>query len=842
MKNLILFVSLSFLIACLPGDLSAQIETKLTAWDGGRSDELGRSVAIHGDHLVVGAIEYANGTGYACTYKFDGADWLPEAKLTLGNEHYNDTFGSSVSIYGDYIVVGSNGYDSVVTERGAACIYKYSGANWQRQAIIVASDGGGVNFFGTSVSIYDDYIAVGANMRDYYNPYGIGKVYIFKRDGADWIEEAILAAGDASWGHNFGRSVCIYKNRVLVGASMDDENGDDSGAAYIFKREGESWTEEAKLMAGDGSAGDAFGFSVALHENYAAIGAWGDDDNGEDSGSAYIFQSNGTSWNEMAKLTPSDPVAADRFGESVSINGDRVVVGALLSDGNETDAGAAYLFKRVGDSWQEVKKLFASNGKTGDYFGLAVAADGDHVLIGACRDDEISDNAGAAYVYDLKTLDANDIALSLPKIQAHPGDTIRVPVHVQFSGQQFDAAEICFSGYQIGLQFMDIDTVGSLVGAAKWGYEINETSDGLKTAFAGAQDISGEGVFCWLRFIVVGDICTWAPITIESALFNTGKDSVITTDGSVFIKPIPFYGDVDENGLVQAHDAAFILKYLVGIIDTLDCQQFANAEVTLDSTVSALDASTILKYVVQLIDSLPWSNGAMLAEGNVSMEDAEIAAGQVIEIPLYLNNGENIFSFEGVVNYTPDHLTLSDIVWSSQLTDYTILDNAHSGEIRFAGASSQPAIAEGTLATLRFTVNEGFDQNVTVVKLNHLRWNENNVLKNVAQSTISITTDIDQQKNQHPTKFELGQNYPNPFNPTTKIRYGISRSVHVIITIYDISGREIITLVDEQQATGWYSVQWDGLDNNGQSVSTGVYLVQLRAGDFVATNKILLMK
>ncbi|MBN1465677.1 T9SS type A sorting domain-containing protein [candidate division KSB1 bacterium] len=835
MKNLILFVSL---IAFLPGELSAQIETKLTASDGGKSDELGRAVAINGNHLLVGAIEYANGTGYSCTYKFDGTDWLPEAKLTLGDEHYNDTFGSSVSIYGNYIVVGSNGYDSVVTERGAACVYKYNGDNWKREAILVASDGGGLNFFGTSVSIYGDYIAVGANMRDYTYPWGIGKVYIFKRNGADWIEEAILAAGDATWGHNFGRSVCIYKNHVLVGASMDDENGDDSGAAYIFKRDGESWTEEAKLIASDGGAGDAFGFSVAMYENYAAIGAWGDDDNGEDSGSAYIFQYDDTSWNEMAKLTPGDPVAADRFGESISINGDRVVVGALLSDGNETDAGAAFLFERVGYSWKEVKKLFASNGKTGDYFGLAVAVDGDHVLIGACRDDEISENAGAAYVYDLKILDANDITLCLPKIQAHPGDTIRVQVHVQFADHQFDAAEICFSDYRTGLQFMDIDTVGSLVGAAKWGYEINETSDGLKTAFAGAQDISGEGAFCWLRFVVVGDICTWIPITIESALFNTGTDPVITTDGSVFIKPIPFYGDVDENGLVQAHDAAFILKYLVGLIESLTCQQFYNADVTLDSTVSALDATVIMQYVVGLIDSLPYVPGPdqLIAAANVRMEDY-ITSDQIVEIPIHLTGCDNVLSFEGCVTYDPAHLTFMDVLWSSELGDFTIYDANANGVLRLAGAGARPYQGGEAFARVRFRMDQKSRASATIVALRQFRLNESDVQNNVAECHVALASGAQSNAASTPTTFSLEQNYPNPFNARTTIQFAVPQQTFVKLTVYDLLGREIAILVNEEVGAGVHKADFDADD-----IGSGLYYYRFETREFTQTRKLLVLK
>ncbi|MBN1482498.1 T9SS C-terminal target domain-containing protein [candidate division KSB1 bacterium] len=436
------------------------------------------------------------------------------------------------------------------------------------------------------------------------------------------------------------------------------------------------------------------------------------------------------------------------------------------------------------------------------------------------------------------------ILLSLPHMHAYPGDTIDVPLQVQFTNKQFDATEICFTDYSIGLQFLEIDTVGTLVGAAKWGYEVNETNDGLKTAFAGAQDISGEGVFCRLRFMVVGDICTRVPITIESALFNTGEDPVITTDGSVYINPIPFYGDVDENGLVQAHDAAFILKYLVGLYDTLTCQQFANADVTLDSTVSALDATVILQYVVGLIDSLPYvpAGDQLLATASIAMHDQAMKAGQTVELPLYLTNVDNILSFEGTVVYDPDALKLAAVIWPGQLADYITCENNSSGEIRFAGAGSQAKIKDGLFATLRFTVNDGYDQHETVVSLKNLRWNENIVQKDAAQATVALVTSTDAHQSQLPTDFVLGQNYPNPFNPSTTIEYGLPQAALVTLSIYDVNGRRIVTLVDEKQEKGWHQVQWNAINSSGQRVSSGVYLVKFKAGDFVDSKKIILMK
>ncbi|MBN1465678.1 T9SS type A sorting domain-containing protein [candidate division KSB1 bacterium] len=436
------------------------------------------------------------------------------------------------------------------------------------------------------------------------------------------------------------------------------------------------------------------------------------------------------------------------------------------------------------------------------------------------------------------------ILISLPSLQAFPLDTINVPLYAQFPSHHYDAAEINFTNYQSGLQFIGIDTSASLVGAAKWSYIYNETDARLQTAFAGSQDITGTGVFCRLTFLVVGDICTLVPITIESALFNTGQDSAATTDGSVYINPIPFYGDVDENGLVQAHDAAFVLKYLVGDIDTLDCQQFANADVTLDSTVSALDATVILQYVVGLIDSLPYvpTGDQLLATASIAMHDQAMQAGQTIELPLYLTNVDNILSFAGTVVYDPAVLRLTGIIWPGQLVDYVTYENSSNGEIRFAGAGSKAMIKDGLFATVRFTVNDGCDQPETVVTLKNLRWNENAVQKDATQATLSLVAATSEHEKQLPTEFVLGQNYPNPFNPSTTIEYGLPQAALVTLSIYDVNGRRIITLVDERQERGWHRAHWHAVNSSGQRVSSGVYLVKLKAGQFVDTKKIMLMK
>ncbi|MCX5635489.1 MAG: FG-GAP repeat protein [Planctomycetota bacterium] len=179
--------------------------------------------------------------------------------------------------------------------------------------------------------------------------------------GADtWLERQKLLASDGTAGILFGRSVSISGNYAIVGASSDDDNGGDSGSAYIFNRDGTNWVQQQKLTASDGAASDQFGYSVSISGDYAIVGAYGDDDKGSASGSAYIFKRDGTSWVQQQKLLASaDGATNDYFGRSVSISGDYAIAGAYGDDDKGSCSGSAYIFKRDGTSWSEQAK---SNG------------------------------------------------------------------------------------------------------------------------------------------------------------------------------------------------------------------------------------------------------------------------------------------------------------------------------------------------------------------------------------------------------------------------------------------------------------------------------------------------
>jgi hypothetical protein len=396
---------------------------KLLASDGLTNNYFGNSVAVDGDTMVIGAYGKNLGRGSAYIYTRDIAGiWTQRAKLLASNSAINDLFGISVAVSGDTVVVGARYDDDNGSNSGSAYIFTRDvagslTASWTERQFLLASNGATNDYFGSSVAVDGDTVAVGAYLDDDMGA-DSGSAYIFTRDvagslTASWTERQFLMASDGAPNDHFGWSVAVSGDTVAVGAYG---NGASTGAAYIFTRASAgsltaSWTERAKLLASDGAGDDQFGFSVAVDGDTVAVGAKYDDDNGTNSGSAYIFTrdvagSLTATWTQRAKLLPSDGATSDYFGRSVAVSGDTVAVGALGDDDKASNSGSAYIFTRVGAgsltaSWAELQKLLASDGAADDNFGFSVAVDGDTVVVGARFDDDNGSNSGSAYVFAL---------------------------------------------------------------------------------------------------------------------------------------------------------------------------------------------------------------------------------------------------------------------------------------------------------------------------------------------------------------------------------------------------------------------------------------------------------
>ena len=380
-------------------------EQKLLASDGAVYDNFSRSVSISGERLVVGAPENDyNGSAYVFERDAKGI-WSETAQLTASDGSADDHFGYGVSISGETVVVGAYGDDDNGSFSGSAYVFERDAkGTWSETAKLTASDGSSQDYFGTHVSNSGDTVVVGAFYADDDNGSSSGSAYVFDRDEfGTWSETAKLTASDGAAGERFGYSVSISGDTMVIGAYVDDDNGSGSGSAYVFERDGAgTWSETAKLTASDGAVGDRFGRSVSISGETVVVGADYDDDNGSDSGSAYVFERDAKgAWPETAQLTASDAAVGDRFGRSVSISGETVVVGADYDDDNGSDSGSAYVFERdAKGAWPETAKLTASDGAEYDYFGVNVSISGETVVAGAYYDDDDGTSSGSAYVFE----------------------------------------------------------------------------------------------------------------------------------------------------------------------------------------------------------------------------------------------------------------------------------------------------------------------------------------------------------------------------------------------------------------------------------------------------------
>ncbi|MBN1524509.1 MAG: FG-GAP repeat protein [Spirochaetales bacterium] len=448
MKNIAkMFLCLLFLLfSCsdmiqdlrLPGtpNYTFDSETILHASDMKTIDEFGKSVGISGKYAIVGAWyedggegDPLNSTGAAYIFERNSSGvWEEAALLHASDMQADDYFGHTVSINGNYGIVGAyqedGGEGDPASSAGAAYIFERNSSGiWGETAILHASDMQLGDGFGYSVSISGSYAIVGAWEEDggIGNPAtAAGGAYIFERNSSGvWEEAAQLHASDMQAGDHFGGSVSITGSYAIVGAYQEDggpgnpETG--AGATYIFERNSFGvWEETALLHASDMQAIDSFGHTIALSGNYAIVGAYGEDggesDPVTDAGSAYIFErdSNGN-WSQQAILQASDMQFDDRFGMCVAIDGNYAIVDAHWEDGGIGDpvsgAGAAYIYKRNNSGvWEELNILHASDMQPYDYFGKSIAINNGKVIISAYYEDggegDPASEAGAVYIYE----------------------------------------------------------------------------------------------------------------------------------------------------------------------------------------------------------------------------------------------------------------------------------------------------------------------------------------------------------------------------------------------------------------------------------------------------------
>ncbi|HVL82345.1 MAG TPA: Ig-like domain-containing protein, partial [Actinomycetota bacterium] len=307
----------------------------------------------------------------------------------------SDFFGHAVAASGERVVVGVPGDDDRGSSSGSAHVFRRTGKTWAHEAKLVASDGAAGDLLGSSVGLSGDLAVVGARGDDDMGT-DSGSAYVFRRSGTTWTQEAKLTAADGAAFDHLGAAVAASGDTVVLGAPEDDDDGSSSGSVYVFGRSGGQWTQETKLTPGSGSTADRFGSALAVSGDDLVVGVPGDDVKGANAGAAQVFGRTGSSWSRRASLRAPDGAASDGFGTSVALSSTTAVIGAPGDDDRGVDSGSAHVFFGFGGLWGHEAKLLAGDGAHLDLFGHSVAASGERAVVGAPGDDG---ERGAAYSF-----------------------------------------------------------------------------------------------------------------------------------------------------------------------------------------------------------------------------------------------------------------------------------------------------------------------------------------------------------------------------------------------------------------------------------------------------------
>jgi hypothetical protein len=377
-------------------------QERLEASDTALLDWFGISVAVQGNTAMVGASQATGAedqTGAVYVFGRVGGNWTELQKLSDPDGQTGDSFGDSIDIAGGGLLVGGPGVDAPgAAGAGAAFLFARDGSTWSQTQWFSSVDAEGGDGFGSAVALGEDAAFVGAPARD-----GVfGSLADVGLASAFAIVPELEQPGPSAQDH-FGYSVATDGTIAVIGARSDDTtDGTDAGSAYVFERDGTRWMLRDTLTASDGGPFEYFGGSVAVDGATVFVGAeWVDVGGHPDAGAVYVFTRSGNDWTEQLKTFALDAADFAHFGSSVDIDGDWAAVGAKWADtAGGLQAGAVYVYRRIGGVWFEWQKLTAGDGTGDDELGIAVGLDAPTLVAGAHRDRTPGTDMGSAYVFE----------------------------------------------------------------------------------------------------------------------------------------------------------------------------------------------------------------------------------------------------------------------------------------------------------------------------------------------------------------------------------------------------------------------------------------------------------
>ena len=502
----------------------------------------GSSISISGEYALVGApYDGKKQSGVAYVFRHEDNVWVQQAKLVANDGGFFDSFGYSVALSDNYAVIGSPSSDTDDMNTGGVYIFRRNGDSWIQQAKLLPDEMLDCGF-GWSVAISGEYVLIGAHYAA--NDKGIrsGAAYVFHLEGDSWVLQAKLTDtdGDGQDGDYLGEAVALSGNYAFVGAPRHKQNN-NKGAVYVFHREGNSWKQQTKMMTNSGGYG-YFGGSVSVDGNALLVGD-------EGNNTAYLFHQEGEVWTQQAEFTGE---LYDSFGKSVALSGNYALIGAI-SFNHYT--GAVYLFHKDGETWTQQTKYAPSDLKTYDGFGYAVALSGTTALVGIGDQQSFM---GAVYAYTIVPtssagLSFEDWMLTVNGETYQPGDAL--PSYFDTSNFDWETGQGSISmhfapgaagDYSIQASFdylfsgvldqyaFSTDTVGTLAD----GQVLDMTQTGADVTATLSWDFSLAGDTDWAEIrIVLGDSVTDAPYSVFT--YTGSEDGTLAISSSAEVHSTP---------------------------------------------------------------------------------------------------------------------------------------------------------------------------------------------------------------------------------------------------------------------------------------------------------------
>ena len=415
------FILISLILGIATGTIghAAEGEIKLIGAPEGARNRTRMPVDVTGDVIIVGVhdVDVNNLPGAGRIFTRNRKKWEQGADLVANDRNIDQAkpgqsgFGFAVSISGrigrttaDYAIIGAPGDDGAAKDAGAAYIYAFSGKNWKQEGKLTAADAAAGDAFGFVVSVDGTTAVVGAPKSDVGAAKNTGAAFVFVRDANRWKQHAKLIPKDLARSDALGEAVDIQKDTVIIGAPGHTHGGVRfAGAVFVFERDGDTWREQAKLTAEDAAPSDRFGVSVGIEGDTVIVGSLLNDAGGtKDAGAAYIFVRNGITWTQQAKLIAPGKKKGDHFGAGVATTGKIAVVGAPLREENGLGTGAAYSFVNVDGVWKNAKRVVPDDAAANLVFGSTIAISGDTIVVASGAAPEVAagfGNGTAAYVY-----------------------------------------------------------------------------------------------------------------------------------------------------------------------------------------------------------------------------------------------------------------------------------------------------------------------------------------------------------------------------------------------------------------------------------------------------------